>query len=118
GESVQGIVGSILTEPDPAKRADNRNKLQAAIEKTLEQLVRNASDKERYLDRGNLFRHNVFVRLGCFLKKAQLQQNAEGVELVDEPASKYDELYGNVPLEPWMAFDAVVGNMGYIFQHS
>ena len=118
GESVQGIIGAIVSEPDPQKRAENRNALRAGITKTLEQLVRNASDKERYLDRGNLFRHNVFVRLGCFLKKAQIERTAEGAELVDEPASKYDELYGNVPLEPWMAFDAVVGNMGYIFQHA
>ncbi|MGZ4966595.1 MAG: hypothetical protein ACXV97_05425, partial [Chthoniobacterales bacterium] len=117
GESAGGIVDAVFGETNPEKRAANRSELKGGIEKTIEQLVQNASDKERYLDRGNLFRHNVFVRLGCFLKKAVLQRNEEGAELVDESPAKYDELYGDVPLEPWMAFDAVVGNLGYIFQH-
>jgi hypothetical protein len=118
GESTAGISSMILGEGNAQKRAQNRAELLAGIKKTIEQLISNASDKERYLDRGNLFRHNLFVRLGCFLKKAAVQRGAEGAELVDEPATKYDELYGDVPLEPWMAFDAVMGNLGYITQHS
>jgi hypothetical protein len=118
GESAGGIVNAILGETNPQKRAQNRSDLLGGIKKTIEQLIRNASDKERYLDRGNLSRHNLFVRLGCFLKKAAVQRSAEGAELIDEPPTKYDELYGDVPLEPWMAFDAVIGNLGYVFQHS
>jgi len=118
GESAGGIVDAIFAETNPQKKAANREALRDGIQKTIEQLIQNASDKERYLDRGNLFRHNLFVRLGYFLKKVQIQRSADGAELVDEPASKFDELYGDVPLEPWMAFDAVVGNMGYIFQHA
>jgi hypothetical protein len=118
GESAAGIVDAVFGETNPQKRAANRAELKTGIEKTIEQLIRNASDKERYLDRGNLFRHNLFVRLGCFLKKAVVQRSAEGAELIDEPPTKYDELYGDVPLEPWMAFDAVIGNLGYVFQHS
>ncbi len=118
GDSAAGIVDQILGETNAQKRAENRAELKGGIKKTIEQLIANASDKERYLDRGNLNRHNLFVRLGAFLKKAVVQRNAEGAELVDEPSTKYDELYGDVPLEPWMAFDAVIGNLGYIFQHS
>ncbi|MEY2499314.1 MAG: hypothetical protein QOD12_2870, partial [Verrucomicrobiota bacterium] len=117
GESAGGIVDAIFGETNAQKRAQNRSELLSGIQKTIEQLIRNASDKERYLDRGNLFRHNLFVRLGCFLKKAVVQRSAEGAELIDEPPTKYDELYGDVPLEPWMAFDAVIGNLGYVFQH-
>jgi hypothetical protein len=118
GESVAGIRDLIVGESNAQKRAQNRAELLAGIKKTIEQLISNASDKERYLDRGNLFRHNLSVRFGCFLKKAAVQHSAEGAELMDEPATKYDELYGDVPLEPWMAFDAVIGNLGYVFQHS
>lgn len=118
GESAAGIVNAVFGETNPQKRAQNRSELLAGIQKTIEQLIQNASDKERYLDRGNLVRHNLFVRLGCFLKKAVLQRNEDGAELVDEPASKYDELYGDIPLEPWMAFDAVIGNLGYVFGHA
>ena len=117
-ESTRGIMEILWVEANPAKRAESRAKLRANLEKTIEQLIRNASDKERYLDRGNLFRHNVFVRLGCFLKRAASRSSAEGVELEDLPPEEYDKLYGNVPLEPWMAFDAIVGNLGYIFQHA
>lgn len=118
GETAAGIVSILWLEATPQERADARAKLRAGIEKTIEQLIRNASDKERYLDRGNLFRHNLFVRLGCFLKKAGKVVSEEGVELEDLPPEQYDALYGDVPLEPWMAFDAVVGNLGYIVQHA
>lgn len=117
-ESTHGIVEILWLESDPAKRAAVRAKLRASLEKNIEQLIRNASDKERYLDRGNLFRHNVFVRLGCFLKRASSRATAEGVELDDLPPEEYDKLYGNVPLEPWMAFDALMGNLGYIAEHT
>lgn len=111
GESVDGFLSGVR---DPARR----NALRRNLESTIEQLIRNASDPERYLDRGNLFRHNLFVRLGGKLKRPELRVDGEGAELVDAPASLYDELYGDVPLEPWMAFDAVVGNMGYVFGHA
>jgi hypothetical protein len=118
GESAAGIVSILWLEASPQQRADARAKLRAGIEKTIEQLILNASDKERYLDRGNLFRHNLFVRLGCFLKKASKVVSEEGVELEDMPPNQYDALYGDVPLEPWMAFDAVMGNLGYIAEHA
>src|SRR4029077_16770826 len=48
GESAQGIVDAVFGETNPQKRAENRAGLLAGIQKTIEQLIRNASDKERY----------------------------------------------------------------------
>ncbi|MBI3877240.1 MAG: hypothetical protein HY300_15000, partial [Verrucomicrobia bacterium] len=116
--STAGIVEMLKATTNPAQRAALCARLRASLEKTIEQLIRNASDKERYLDRGNLFRHNLFVRLGCFLKRAASRAAEDGVELEDLPPGEYDKLYGNVPLDPWMAFDAIVGNIGYIAEHT
>lgn len=110
GESIPDLLAAAV---DPVRRAQ----LKAGILDSIAQLVVNASDGERYLDRGNLFRHNLFIRLGGFLKRPESRVEDGGVELVEEPMSRYDELYGDVPLEPWMAFDAVVGNMGYVHSH-
>ncbi len=110
GESVPRFLHDI-------KNPALRNELAKGIKSTIDQLIRNASDGERYLDRGNLFRHNLSVRLGGYLKNAPTRRDGDSLELVNEPMSKYDELYGKVPLEPWMAFDAVIGNLGYVQQH-
>jgi hypothetical protein len=111
GESVSDFLAAVH---DPAQRA----LLAQGVKSTIEQLIRNASDGERYLDRGNLFRHNLCVRLGGFLKELKTKNDPETVELVNAPMSKYDQLYGKVPLEPWMAFDAIIGNLGFIHQHA
>ncbi len=99
----------LLFEREPAKL----ERLKQFLERDAEKVRTDAFHSERYYEQGNILFLNLGLKICGNLKKAERQGN----ELTNEPPEKAAEFFKGITLEPWMAFDVAIGQLGFLMRH-
>lgn len=102
-------VNRLVFERDPARLEP----LRQFLERDAEKIRTDAFHGERYHEMGNILFLNLGLKIVGNLKRAERQGN----DLANEPPEKVADFFKGIALEPWMAFDVAIGQLGFLFRH-
>ena len=102
-------LAQLLDVKDPAEL----KRLQEALERDAERVRVDAFHSERYYDVGSILFLNLGIRIVGNLKTGKRQGN----DMESAAPEKVQEFFEGITLEPWMAFDVAMGQMGFLMRH-
>ena len=83
------------------------------LERDAEKVRVDAFHGERYYEVGNILYLNLGLKIVGTLKKGERAGN----DMANEPQAEVDKFFKGVTVEPWMAFDVAMGQLGFLMRH-
>lgn len=87
--------------------------LKEVLERDAEKIRIDAFHKERYYELGNILFLNLGLKIVGNLKKGERTGN----DMANDSPEETAKIFSGLQLESWMAFDVVMGQLGFLMRH-